>query len=98
MDSEAEDAPPPPYTAARTAGRGRNAKPAAAAKKAAATASKPAATRKTPARGAAAKSRQTKLNFSQGATQDKALEISDDEVSDDDAFEPAPVASRTRKR
>ncbi|KAL6877695.1 Metallo-dependent phosphatase-like protein [Trichoderma longibrachiatum] len=90
MDSDEGEAPPPPYTATRV-GRGRNAKPAAAA-------SKPAATRKTPARGAAAKSRQTKLNFSQGATQDKALEISDDEVSDDDAFEPAPVASRTRKR
>ncbi|KAL6864594.1 Mre11 DNA-binding presumed domain-containing protein [Trichoderma novae-zelandiae] len=91
MESEEEEAVPPAKSSARATGRGRNAKTTAAA-------SKPAATRKTPARGAAAKSRQTKLSFSQGGTQDKVLEISDDEVSDDDAFEPAPVASRTRKR
>ncbi|RFU77888.1 dna repair rad32 [Trichoderma arundinaceum] len=92
MESEEEKAPPPPKTAARTTRRGQNAKSTPAA-------SKPAPTRKTATRGAAAaKTRQTKLNFSQGATQDKAVEISDDEISDDDAFEPAPVASRTRKR
>ncbi|UKZ68275.1 uncharacterized protein TrAtP1_009310 [Trichoderma atroviride] len=89
MDSEEaeEELPAKPARATR---RGQNTKSTAAA-------SKPAAAKKT--RGAAAaKSRQTKLNFSQGATQDKAVEISDDEISDDDAFEPAPVASRTRRR
>lgn len=92
MESDEEEAPPPPKPAARTTRRGQNAKGTAAA-------SKPAATRKAATRGAAAaKSRQTKLNFSQGATQDKAVEISDDEISDDDAFEPAPVASRTRRK
>lgn len=51
---------------------------------------------------AAPKGRQTRLNFSQSqksGTQSKAVEISDDEISDeDDAFEPAPIASRTRRR
>ncbi|KAL3959532.1 hypothetical protein ACCO45_004649 [Purpureocillium lilacinum] len=52
-------------------------------------------------KGAAAKTKQTKLDFAsqRGATQDRALEISDDEVSDgEDAFEPAPIATRTRRR
>lgn len=58
------------------------------------------------------RTRQTKLDFPQsqsqsqaptrtrrGTSQNKAVEISDDEISDeDDAFEPAPVASRTRRR
>ncbi|UKZ81755.1 hypothetical protein TrVFT333_009527 [Trichoderma virens FT-333] len=97
MESEEEEAPPPPKTTARTTRRGQNTKSTATASTA--TASRPAATKKTATRGAAAaKTRQTKLSFSQGATQDKAVEISDDEISDDDAFEPAPVASRTRKR
>lgn len=88
MDSDGEEEPP--AKPARATRRGQNTKSTAAA-------SKPAAAKKT--RGAAAaKTRQTKLSFSQGATQDKAVEISDDEISDDDAFEPAPVASRTRKR
>lgn len=92
MDSDGIEAPPPPKSAARTTRRGQNAKSTAAA-------SKPAAAKKTATRGAAAaKTRQTKLNFSQGASQDKAVEISDDEISDDDAFEPAPVASRTRRK
>jgi double-strand break repair protein MRE11 len=91
MDSDEAEAPPPPKPAARTTRRGQNAKTTAAA-------SKPAAAKKTTRGAAAAKTRQTKLNFSQGATQDKAVEISDDEISDDDAFEPAPVASRTRRR
>ena len=50
---------------------------------------------------ASGRTKQSKLDFSQksGGTQAKAVEISDDEISDDeDAFEPAPVASRTRKR
>ncbi|KAK5991954.1 Double-strand break repair protein mus-23 [Cladobotryum mycophilum] len=89
MESE-EEKPPPKAAAARRGQTTRTAasKPAATTKKAATT------------RGsAAAKSRQTTLNFSQkGATQDKALEISEDEISDDDAFEPAPVATRTRRR
>lgn len=68
----------------------------------------PPKTRKAPARSAAktttstrgsARTRQTKLDFSQSQKNtQKAVEISDDEISDDDAFEPAPVASRTRKR
>lgn len=86
MESEEEEPPPPPKRTAR---------------KAAAAPAKPAA------RGGG---KQTKLNFSQSqsqaptqtrraATQKKAVEISDDEISDeDDAFEPAPVASRTRRR
>ncbi|KAI0161524.1 double-strand break repair protein mus-23 [Xylariaceae sp. FL1272] len=41
--------------------------------------------------------RQTKLNFSQPATQQRPLEISDDEISDD-PFESAPTPSRARKR
>ncbi|KAK0757131.1 hypothetical protein N5P37_010661 [Trichoderma harzianum] len=92
MESDEEVAPPPPKPATRTTRRGQNAKSTAAA-------SKPAPAKKAATRGAAAaKTKQTKLSFSQGATQDKAVEISDDEISDDDAFEPAPVASRTRKR
>lgn len=49
---------------------------------------------------AGTKSKQTKLDFSQksgGGTQ-KAVEISNDEISDEDAFEPAPVSTRTRRR
>ncbi|KAI7761876.1 hypothetical protein LZL87_004183 [Fusarium oxysporum] len=52
-------------------------------------------------RGAAKNTRQTKLNFSQsqkGGTQSKAVEISDDEISDDDAFEPAPATTRSTRR
>lgn len=59
-------------------------------------------TAKTPAtRGAGKNTRQTKLNFSQsqkGGTQSKAVEISDDEISDDDAFEPAPATTRSTRR
>ncbi|KAI1291634.1 double-strand break repair protein mus-23 [Xylaria venustula] len=44
----------------------------------------------------APKPRQTKLNFSQKATQKEPLEISDDEISDD-PFEAAPAA-RARRR
>ncbi|TLS30625.1 hypothetical protein PpBr36_03100 [Pyricularia pennisetigena] len=67
---------------------------------------KPAAPKRAAAtRSTAARGKQTTLNFSQsqrtsqkgkGSTQ-KPLEISDDEISDDDGFEPMP-ASRTRKR
>ncbi|KAF4999649.1 hypothetical protein FDECE_11466 [Fusarium decemcellulare] len=88
MESEEEPAPPPPKT-----------------RRAAATRSNAKATAKTPAattRGAAKSTRQTKLNFSQsqaksGTQKSDAVEISDDEISDDDAFEPAP-APRTRRR
>jgi double-strand break repair protein MRE11 len=81
---ESEDEPAPPPPKTRRA---------AATKSAAkTTASKPAAKN----------TRQTKLNFSQSqksGTQSKAVEISDDEISDDDAFEPAPApAPRTRRR
>ncbi|KAI5456576.1 Mre11 DNA-binding presumed domain-containing protein [Mariannaea sp. PMI_226] len=60
----------------------------------------PARTRRTAAAAASAaakpttrttrttRTRQTKLNFTQGTQASNALEISDDEISDDDAFEP----------
>ncbi|KAJ4014263.1 meiotic recombination [Fusarium irregulare] len=86
MESEDEPAPPPPKT-----------RRAAATKSTAKTSAKTAA-----AKPAAKSTRQTKLNFSQSqksGTQSKAVEISDDEISDDDAFEPAPApAPRTRRR
>ncbi|KAL2755359.1 hypothetical protein ACRALDRAFT_1076968 [Sodiomyces alcalophilus JCM 7366] len=54
--------------------------------------------RSQPARAAAApKTRQTRLNFASQAASQKAVEISDDEISDDDAFEPVP-ATRSRRR
>lgn len=57
-------------------------------------------TRETRSRGAA-KTRQTTLNFSQSQkpakTSRKAIEISDDEISEDDAFESMP-ATRSRRR
>jgi double-strand break repair protein MRE11 len=68
--------------------------------------SRPAPKRSQPARSTAKTARQTKqtkLNFSQsqksaaGATQQKALEISDDEISEDDDFETMPT-TRSRKR
>ncbi|RSL60830.1 Double-strand break repair protein mus-23 [Fusarium sp. AF-6] len=86
MESEEEPAPPPPPPKTRRAAATR-------ATKAATTTAK---------RGAAKSTRQTKLNFSQSqasGTQSKAVEISDDEISDDDAFEPAPKpATRSRRR
>lgn len=89
MDSDEEPEPepaPPPKRATR----------AAPAKKAAAAPKKPAATR-TSTRGRQAT--QTTLNFSQkSGTQTKGIEISDDEISDDDAFEPAPATTRPRRR
>jgi double-strand break repair protein MRE11 len=97
MESDEEEAPPPPPATKAKATR-QPAKKAAAAPKASST------------RAASGRTRQTQLDFSQsqprttrgaaaGSSQKKALEISDDEISDeDDAFEPAPVASRTRRR
>lgn len=55
------------------------------------------ARRSQPAR-APPKSRQTKLNFSQATTSQAAVEISDDEISDEDAFEPPPPTTRSRRR
>jgi double-strand break repair protein MRE11 len=46
-------------------------------------------------RRAATKGRQTQLNFSQPTRTQTALEPSDDEISDDDAFEPVVPHSRT---
>lgn len=84
-DEEPEPAPPP-----------KRATRAAPAKKAAAAPKKAAATR-TSTRAKPAT--QTTLNFSQSGTQAKGIEISDDEISDDDAFEPAPVVeTRSRRR
>ncbi|KHN95519.1 DNA repair protein rad32 [Metarhizium album ARSEF 1941] len=76
-------------------------KPTARGKRATTTRSAaPTTSKKTTTRGATM-TRQTRLDFSQksGGASQKAVEISDDEISDDDAFEPAPpVSSRTRRR
>lgn len=96
MDSneeEEEALPPPPPPKTRVTRQ--------PAKKAAAPAAKKGA--------ASSKTKQTTLDFSQSqrpgtrrggaGSQKKPVEVSDDEISeDDDAFEPAPVASRTRRR
>ncbi|KAH6999642.1 Mre11 DNA-binding presumed domain-containing protein [Ilyonectria destructans] len=80
---ESDEPAPPPKT------RRAPAKPKAAPKTTAKTAKAPAkpATRAT-------RTRQTKLDFSQSQA---AVEISDDEISEDDAFEPAPT-TRSRRR
>ena len=44
----------------------------------------------------AARTRQTQLSFSQTPKTQTAMELSDDEISDDDAFEPIVTASRRR--
>ncbi|KAH6656682.1 Metallo-dependent phosphatase-like protein [Truncatella angustata] len=67
----------------------------------AATRSQPA--RSQPPRGAAsqsqAKTKQTTINFSQKPKASQAaMEISDDEISDDDPFESMPAKTVTRKR
>jgi double-strand break repair protein MRE11 len=92
MESEEEEAAPPPKQNTRG-------KRAATAKSAPSTTT----TTKKPATRGAAKSKQSKLDFSQksGLGSQKAVEISDDEISDEDAFEPAPASSRptrTRRR
>lgn len=88
-DEEPEPEPAPPPKRATRAAPARG-KAAAAPKKAAAT--------RTSTRGRQAT--QTTLNFSQkSGTPTKGIEISDDEISDDDAFEPAPaVSTRSRRR
>lgn len=80
---ESDEPAPPPKT------RRAPAKAKAAPKTTAKTAKAPAkpATRAT-------RTRQTKLDFSQSQA---AVEISDDEISEDDAFEPAPT-TRSRRR
>ena len=53
-------------------------------------------------RRAATTARQTQLNFSQATRNQPAVELSDDEISDDDAFEPVAssrtLATSSRKR
>lgn len=101
MESEEEPEPAPkPAPASRSRKAAASAR-AAPTKKT--TAAKTTSTRGKAASATGSKTRQATLNFSQsqrggGGTQTKAVEISDDEISDDDAFEPAPVASRTRRR
>ncbi|KAG6009450.1 Double-strand break repair protein mus-23 [Claviceps maximensis] len=88
---ESDEEPPPRRPSKATTAKGRR---PAVAKAAPTTAKKPAAGR------AGTKAKQTTLNFSQkstGGTQ-RAVEISDDEISDEDAFAPAPISSRTRRR
>ncbi|KAF2227020.1 Mre11 DNA-binding presumed domain-containing protein [Elsinoe ampelina] len=82
-------------------------KPAArstrAAPKRAASPKKTSRAAATKSKSQASSSTQSKLNFSQPARPAKAAasrrvqEISDDEISDDDAFEPAPAASRSTR-
>lgn len=79
MESDEEPEAPPPKTTRR----------GAAAK------AKPAAPGKRTATRASGRGKQTTLNFSQkGATQNASVEISDDEISDDDAFEPVATSRR----
>lgn len=79
-------------------------KPGTRSRAAKATAAAPTSRKQAPTAAATTRSsariRQTTLDFSQGAvTQAQPLEVSDDEISDDDdAFEPAPAATRTRRR
>ncbi|KAK0120083.1 meiotic recombination [Cadophora gregata] len=59
----------------------------------------PAPTKSQPRRAAATttRGRQTQLNFSQTQAKSQAAqELSDDEISDDDAFEPVPASSRRK--
>ncbi|KAF7548662.1 hypothetical protein G7Z17_g6919 [Cylindrodendrum hubeiense] len=79
------DEPAPPPKTRRAPAKAKTAAPKAAAKTVKAP---PKTTRAT-------RTRQTKLDFSQ--SQANAVEISDDEISDDDAFEPAPT-TRSRRR
>lgn len=86
MDSDEEEAPPPPPPPPKTTRRAAAAKP------------KPAP-RATAATRASGRTKQSTLTFSQkGSTQQNSVEISDDEISDDDAFEPAPAPTRSRRR
>lgn len=99
MESEEEPEPPAKTTRSRKAAAPTR---TAAAKKPTAPAKASTSTRGKAAAGTGSRTKQSTLSFSQsqrgaGGTQTKAVEISDDEISDD-AFEPAPVASRTRRR
>ncbi|RDA94583.1 hypothetical protein CP533_2425 [Ophiocordyceps camponoti-saundersi (nom. inval.)] len=89
MESEGDAPPPPPQP--KAAPRTRRSQAAKS------NTSKPTSATRT--RGTA-RTRQTTLSFSQkGPTQDQAIDLSDDRISDDDDFEPAPpVATRTRRR
>lgn len=98
MESDAEPEPAPKPSRARKAPAR-----AAPAKKAAATKASTSTAKGKAAAATGSKAKQSTLNFSQsqkggGGTQTKAVEISDDEISDDDAFEPAPVAARNRRK
>lgn len=80
------------------------AKPTRAAKKPAPLKRAASPIKRTSARGASSVVKQTKLAFSQPATQPsvrgkKPQEVSDDEISDDDddAFEPAPATARSTR-
>ncbi|KAF2964021.1 hypothetical protein GQX73_g9559 [Xylaria multiplex] len=85
MDDDNYDppAPPPKRTTTRTAATRSQPSRSLASSRATSSTSAP-------------KPRQTKLNFSQKATQQEPLEISDDEISDD-PFETAP-STRSRRR
>lgn len=54
----------------------------------------PPAPKSQPKRAAAPKPRQTRLNFSQPAQTQVSVELSDDEISDEDAFEPMQSSRR----
>jgi len=54
----------------------------------------PAPVKSQPKRAAATRGRQTQLNFSQPTKSQAPVELSDDEISDDDAFEPMASSRR----
>ncbi|KAI0381554.1 DNA repair exonuclease [Hypomontagnella monticulosa] len=89
MDDDAYDPPPPPPPPKRTTTARATTTRAAPTRSQTSRAASTASSRAPP------KTRQTKLSFSQKATQDEPLEISDDEISDD--FESVP-ATRSRRR
>ncbi|KAI0974972.1 double-strand break repair protein mus-23 [Xylaria arbuscula] len=91
MDDDNYDPPAPKRTTATRAAATRS-QPSRSQASRSQTTSRASASAST----SAPKPRQTKLNFSQKATQKEPLEISDDEISDD-PFEAAPAA-RARRR
>jgi double-strand break repair protein MRE11 len=58
----------------------------------------PVASKSMPKRAAATRGRQTQLTFTQPSqAASVAQELSDDEISDDDAFNPTPASSSRRR-
>ncbi|KAK7756457.1 meiotic recombination [Diatrype stigma] len=95
-DDDNEDDPPAPPPRRTTAASRTNSRAAPAAS---AGTARSQGTRGASAAAAPKPTRQTRLNFSQTTSQQKAVEISDDEISDeDDAFESMPTTRAGRRR